>query len=284
MPLVCLSEPEEALAVFREKAASLGAPLFVVYPEDFRGRNLGKRIDFSYCSRYDLGDPQLQALLDTPALYQAENAALAVLAAGLLRGRDGRALLSAAQIAGGLERAHWPARMEEVADGVFIDGGHNEDGISAFLASAAGIPLEPGGRRSLLYSAVRDKRYAAMALSLTASGLFDRIILTPIAGARSLTEAELRETAEKMRSAAAQAGGAPGSPATDGTEPDKPPAQAGRIPEIGVMGPAKDAFAFLLGDKRPEDLVFAAGSLYLAGELRAYARDLLHAGYTFYRE
>lgn len=37
--------------------------------------------------------------------------------------------------------------MEEIAPGVFIDGGHNADGIDAFIESVSKITLPEGGKK-----------------------------------------------------------------------------------------------------------------------------------------
>ena len=55
------------------------------------------------------------------AEYQAENACLAALCAGL--GVDKEELPS------GIASASWPGRMEEIRTDVYLDGAHNPDGI-----------------------------------------------------------------------------------------------------------------------------------------------------------
>lgn len=291
-PAVCLAEPEEARAVIAARAEELSAPLFSLREEDWKGRSLpGRRIDFSFCYRYDLrcsGEklprtetvpagterarlaPELSAVLPTAALYQAENAALAVCAALLLMRRENAAaspavcsasahpaggfpaapasvpVVSREAIRAGLMCAHWPARMDEVLPGVFIDGGHNEDGIRAFLESVAAIPLAEGGERRLLFSAVRDKQYENMARRIAASGLFRKIVLVPIESGRGIGREELRAAAAVMRAAA------------HGN---------GEEPELSVESAAPQAFCGLIQGRGPADQVYAAGSLYLAGEL-----------------
>ncbi|WP_165443990.1 bifunctional folylpolyglutamate synthase/dihydrofolate synthase [Lachnoclostridium sp. Marseille-P6806] len=276
VPAVCLAEPEEARAAIAGRAEELSAPLFSLRKEDWQGRSLpDRRIDFSFCYRYDLRcsggklpcpeespaspgqalrAPALSAVLPTAALYQAENAALAVCAALLLMKREDSAAGSAAgllpavsreAIRAGLMCAHWPARMDEVLPGVFIDGGHNEDGIRAFLESAAAIPLSSGGERRLLFSAVRDKQYESMARRIAVSGLFRKIVLVPLESERGISGEELRAAAATMRAA-------PGN---------------GEAPELSVESAANQAFFGLIRSRSAADQVYAAGSLYLAGEL-----------------
>lgn len=213
---------------------------------------------------------QIDARLRTPALYQGENASLALVAAGLFRGgrgacRNGSQVSSSEQVmaggsslpavseperhdvlservmARGISEAFWEGRMEEILPGVFLDGGHNPDGIGAFLQSAAAVPLPAGGRRLLLFSAVSDKQVGVMAKEILDSGLFAQIVAVPMQNERGLS-------AERLGQFFRDAQG------------------AGR--SVVVPESVPDGFRTLLAEKRPEDLVFAAGSLYLVGMIK----------------
>lgn len=297
VPTVVLSEPEEARKVFEARARALPCPLFVVKPENFSVRPAdGRSIDFSLRYRYDCKDfpgegaaggfsaarlcsgtaengaaeLQIDARLRTPALYQGENASLALVAAGLFRGRRGacrngskvssseqamaggsslpavseperHVVLSERVMARGVSEAFWEGRMEEILPDVFLDGGHNPDGIGAFLRSAAAVPLPAGGRRLLLFSAVSDKQVGVMAKEILDSRLFAQIVAVPMQNERGLS-------AERLRQFFRDAQG------------------AGR--SVVVRESVPDGFRTLLAEKRPEDLVFAAGSLYLVGMIK----------------
>jgi dihydrofolate synthase/folylpolyglutamate synthase len=280
-PAVVLTEPSDAFAVFQKKARELGAPLCPVPNEGFTafdGRS-GKYvsdcfsaemcpdggIDFSFCYRYGkingtgqdgtadiiMKEPvpdreteslKVSALLKTAGVYQPENCALAACAAGALRRNGVR--LSEEAISRGLGNAFWMGRMEEVRPGFFVDGGHNCDGIHAFLRSAAAMSVR-GGRFLLLFSAVRDKQYREMAAAIAGSGLFTVIAAAPMQNTRSLTGRELekllRETREDL-----------------GTG----------VPEMRVLQTTGDACRYLMERKQEGDTVFAVGSLYLVGELK----------------
>lgn len=213
---------------------------------------------------------RIGARLRTPALYQGENASLALVAAGLFRGgRDVRrsgsqassserviaggsslpavsgpkrhVVLSEQAMVRGVSEAFWEGRMEEILPGVFLDGGHNPDGIGAFLRSAAAVPLPAGGRRLLLFSAVSDKQVGVMAKEILDSGLFAQIVAVPMQNERGLS-------AERLGQFFRDAQG------------------AGR--SVVVPESVPDGFRTLLAEKRPEDLVFAAGSLYLVGMIK----------------
>ena len=127
--------------------------------------------------------------------------------------------------------------MEEVLPGVFIDGAHNEDGMQAFLESVR----EDGcrGKRHLLFSAVADKRVEPMAQRIVDSGLFEDVAIARLDSARSLTEEQLDSL------------------------------WSGRN-QVRLYHSPEQAMEALLEKKRPEDEIYAAGSLYLAGQLKAY--------------
>lgn len=332
VPAVTLSEPETAENVFRERAKELKTPLITVHPGDFRVRpGDGCSIDFSCRCRYDCKDfpgaagPErvqkpdltcipagapgtsltssagdscewLQAELRTPALYQGENAALAVAAAGIFPD-----MLTGSDIRRGLEHALWEGRMEQILPGVFLDGGHNPDGIGAFLRSVRGIPLPAESRRILLFSVVSDKQYEEMAEEILASGLFDCIVLAPLRGARALPAEKLEEAFSRASGESVVPKGAvrsSGIPA-DGRDPadrttdllgqkgqnknDHTCSAAGQTtgcripgfkvkPRIVLRKSAEDAWREILDNRRSSDFVFAAGSLYLVGALKALNR------------
>ena len=179
----------------------------------------------------------VRALLPTHGLYQMENASLASEAALLLG-------IAPSVIGEGLEKTYWPGRMEEIFPGVFLDGGHNADGISAFLSSAGALAPGEGGKKRLLFSVVADKDYKEMLRMIFASGIFDQILAVPMPGARALKRQALEETAESLKK---------------------------EYPSVCVSvgkESVEEAFAALLKEKRKEDLLFVSGSLYLIGMLK----------------
>ena len=176
----------------------------------------------------------IRASLSTRAVYQKENAALAVCALEVL---SRSCPVTRQQVENGLSQAKWEGRMEEVLPGVFIDGAHNEDGMQAFLESVR----EDGcrGKRHLLFSAVADKRVEPMAQRIVDSGLFEDVAIARLDSPRSLTEEQLDSL------------------------------WSGRN-QVRLYHSPEQAMEALLEKKRPEDGVYAAGSLYLAGQLKAY--------------
>jgi dihydrofolate synthase/folylpolyglutamate synthase len=127
VPCLSLAQPPEAMAVIRAEAHRLGAPL-LVEGEDWRVEP-GLRFHMDGHS-WDLPEPAL------PGRHQWRNAGLAAAAA--------RRLPVAVDIAAGLKRARWPARLQRLTKGplvdllpagweLWLDGGHNP-GAGAALA------------------------------------------------------------------------------------------------------------------------------------------------------
>ena len=240
-PAVFLSEPEEACEVIRSRALETGAPIFELSPQMWKVNSADENgIDFSLDNRYD---KNLRITIRDRALYQCENAALAVTACGILLREAGK--YDPGIIRRGIEKTFWPGRMEEILPRVWIDGAHNPDGIRAFLESVKMITAAerlrlPVGRVFLLFSCVSDKDYNEELGMIGRSGLFTDIAAVPMGGSRALDAATLRAcVGENSRGVA--------------------------IHEAASVEDAVESF-ILRRDK--EDLVFAAGSLYLIGEMR----------------
>lgn len=238
VPAVCLEGDEEVTAVFVKKAQELSVPLTFVSEREVAFSKLTKNnIDFFMESAYYKG---IKAVLQTTALYQVRNAALALRALELV----GRSVpLTKEQIEAGFFRMCKEARMEEVLPGIFVDGANNPDGIRAFLESVAADGCR--GRRYLLFSASADKDWRQMYGLTAQSGLFDRIVTACIQNRRSLTAGQLLTLfpTEKVT--------------------------AGECP---VFGDAYRAFCYLTRKKTKEDRIYVTGSLYLAGEIKCFAK------------
>lgn len=107
--------------------------------------------------------------------HQAENAALAVVAARQLAARGWRVTERA--IASGLARTTLPARIEKVATHplTVIDAAHNVASMRALLATLAPA-LDRHRPRVLVFAASADKQLEQMLAA--AGGLFDHVIVT----------------------------------------------------------------------------------------------------------
>ena len=147
--------------------------------------------------------------------------------------------------AAGIRNAVWRGRMEEIQDGVYLDGAHNEGGIRAFAGAAAEVAArrreESGkdGRIFLLFAAVSDKNYESMLETLMRKLKPDRLVLTHLYTSRALPMEAMEKAAHRV---------------AEGCEVQS-------IPDV------KTAYQTLVQEKRPEDTCFCVGSMYLIGEL-----------------
>ena len=236
VPVVYLQDKKEADAVIAKRAENLSSPCIFVSKEDVESIFFqDKRIDFSYKSRYY---GYVRFSVDSTAVYQVENAVLAVNAAEVLF-KDS---LSVETLQKGIAAMHWEGRMEEVLPGVFLDGAHNEDGIDAFLDSVSHDGCK--GKRGLLFSAVSDKQYAKMAGMIMDSGLFEVIYTAPIDSARGVDTKELELVFE---------GGS----------------------DVRHMDSPQNALIEMLDDRGVDDYLYVAGSLYLIGQLKEWLKGNL---------
>lgn len=218
----------EASRVIREQAGRMHAPFRAVTRDDWSAQVSRNGNVSVRFSRLDGEEAAL--LLPFKGTYQGANAALAASALELLFGR--KVSVEA------MEKTRWEARMEEILPGVYLDGAHNGDGIRAFLESAS--CLDKGGRRLLLFSSVAEKDYRTMAEEIEGyEALFSKIYLTSLKSSRGAKTENL--AASFLR--------------------------AGDLP-VEVCGNAKEAFLQALSEKGKKDLLFIAGSLYLAGEIK----------------
>jgi len=243
VPLVYLDTENKVNAVFENRAAKLGILARKVSKENYVFQNLkNKNIDFSLHTRYY---KDIRVILRTCALYQMENAALAVAA---LEEFDHGTTVTVKQIINGLKRCFWPARMEEILPGVFVDGAHNEDGIRAFLESVSASDRD--GQRIILFSAVRDKAYPAMLERIVSSKLFAGIYVVPMKTGRAT---EITALEELIRESIAK---------------NYVDVSAG--PKTGSFKDVPDALKYLMKNKKNDQEFYIAGSLYLAGEVKEY--------------
>ncbi len=245
VPVVFFDKRKESSDVIKRRALELDSRAIAVesrniydicLKEDESGNNF---IAFSYNSLYD---KYADLKLSTKARYQAENAAVAVTCLEILRDQGAR--ISELDIREGLLSAKWEGRMEEMHPGIYVDGAHNQDGMDAFLDSVRYLDCQ--GRKLLLFGIVADKDYKGIIHSILESRQFDCIFVTALETERSVSISDLKSTFE------------------DGKE------------ELGIIGlPIKfytnvrDAVTDVITMRKSGDFVFAAGSLYLAGQIKA---------------
>ena len=173
--------------------------------------------------------------LNLPLLgeHQVENAATAVAVVEVLEGMGAR--ISAENIAEGLAKVHWPGRLQVLRrePWVIIDGAHNTDSMKKL-----GEALKQHfnfDRLILILGFSNDKDVAGMAAE--AAALTDNIILTGSRHPRSVEPAALANEFSK------------------------------RGVSAKVAESVADAVKLALAGARPNDLICAAGSVFVIAEV-----------------
>lgn len=237
IPVVYDAGNAAADEVIRKTAGEKQAPAFRVDPKKLSIHEItGKNIDFCICNRYDV----VNLKIPFAAKYQMINAALAYQVMALLREEIG---IDAAMICKAMEQTVWPGRMQEAADGIYFDGAHNVQGMEAFAETVSRI----GGERPILvFSMVQEKDYHKTVQILADSIKWDKVIITKIMDERGL---EPEVLAELFTS---------------------------RGVKTEIIRNSLDAFTFARQQKREDQRLFCAGSLYLIGELQHSLGGISH--------
>lgn len=185
VPVVFAERQEETTQVIVEKAQKLGCDIYPVGTDDTKLQKLrNKSIDFSFKSSYY---DYVIFSLSTPALYQIENAAIALRAFEVLSDCP----WDIDKAGNALKNAKWEGRMEEISDHVYVDGAHNADGIEAFLKTVG--QMSTSGKKTLVFSVVDDKAYEEMIDSIVGATLFDRFLVVHMPQERCVEIEKLKE-------------------------------------------------------------------------------------------
>ncbi len=179
--------PKEAERVIRDTCHSRKAPLSRLTPSAYRIHRKELQLDFH--------SPQLAFRKLSPALigiHQLRNCALALRAAGLLRGRGVK--VSSSAIKKGIENTIWPGRFQllRLSEGpqIVLDVGHNAGGVAAFAES---FRLKfPGRKANMIVGFVQRKRHQEMFDSM--AGIAQSYTLVPLKTKRSANASELQST------------------------------------------------------------------------------------------
>ena len=166
--------------------------------------------------------------------FQVRNALTAVAVARLLAERGFR--LDDAAIARGIAAVRWPGRLEflQSSPDVYLDGTHNPAGARELLNF---WQQHFAGRRiHLVYGAVRDKAVDEIAGLLFPHAT--KVILTEPRTSRAISAATLAQITAHLAA------------------------------RTEVIANAAEALDRAIAQAAPGDVVFATGSLYLAGDLR----------------
>ena len=226
------SQPGPA-SVIAAKAKEMGSPAWPMEPSFYEMKTQSREgITFTFAYP---GGEKAELAIPYVAKYQMMNASLAFYTMHILQDVHD---IPKNVLAEGLSKIKWPCRMEMAAPGVIIDGAHNEDGIAQFVSTAGYFAKE--NEITILFTAVADKHYHEMFGEICEGIHPSHVVATQIDGSRVVPAEVL---AEDFRKAGC----------TD----------VCAEPEIGA------AYEKALG-KKGSGMLFCVGSLYLAGELKAY--------------
>lgn len=226
------SQPGPA-SVIAAKAKEMGSPAWPMEPSFYEMKTQSREgITFTFAYP---GGEKAELAIPYVAKYQMMNASLAFYMMHILQDVHD---IPKNVLAEGLSKIKWPCRMEMAAPGVIIDGAHNEDGIAQFVSTAGYFAKE--NEITILFTAVADKHYHEMIGEICEGIHPSHVVATQIDGSRVVPAEVL---AEDFRKAGC----------TD----------VCAEPEIGA------AYEKAL-DKKGSGMLFCVGSLYLAGELKAY--------------
>ena len=226
------SQPGPA-AVIAAKAKEMGSPAWPMEPS-FYEMKTQSREGITFIFAYPGGE-KAELAIPYVAKYQMMNASLAFYTMHILQDVHE---IPKNVLAEGLSKIKWPCRMEMAAPGVIIDGAHNEDGIAQFVSTAGYFAKE--NEITILFTAVADKHYHEMIGEICEGIHPSHVVATQIDGSRVVPAEVL---AEDFRKAGC----------TD----------VCAEPEIGA------AYEKAL-ERKGSGMLFCVGSLYLAGELKAY--------------
>ena len=174
------------------------------------------------------------------AAYQAANGAVALAAIESLTKVQP---IAADIIQRAFTKVNWHGRMEEVLSGVFVDGAHNQAGITAFMEAVRGMPQKR--KRVLLFSVVKEKELEPMVQILCEKEEFSAVILTEIEGSRKRDLQEIRKAFLRETKA-----------------------------ELVCIADMKEAFLKGMEWKGKDGLLFCAGSLYLVGQIKTIVEKM----------
>ena len=247
VPVVTGPQSHEAMKVIRSRTDSVGAPLFRT-GEDVVASirkgvttdrpELGQRLDMeTWRSLYP--DVVLSLLGD----HQVTNAALALGVTELFLEGIGKGPMDSLALKRAWRGLILPARLEVFSTHpwLVIDGAHNP--ASAWAAAEVITQTFSTRERTLVFGVASDKDAETMLRVL--APLFQNVILTPFESPRCVGVESLAEFMEKT------------------------------FPAIKTIRAANSSEALALARETvsAEGLILAAGSMYLAGEIRAASRQ-----------
>lgn len=233
----------ESSVVIKKTAEEKNAPWYEIKKDAVEIKEItDKHIAFCLSNEYDKNTVwQIQGT----GLYQVMNASIAIEVMKYIFAKNEPVTEERQKLwRDAVANVRWRGRMEEIQDGVILDGAHNIPAIKIFVESLK-LQLqyfEKSGQKRpkivVLFSAVSDKDYNSMIKELCGSGLIDEFVITKVEDRRSAKAKSLAEVFSENT--------------------DRP---------VYVADTAGSAFRMALEKKGEDGRLYCLGSLYLVGEL-----------------
>ena len=233
-PVVLFTNPADVYDVVKKKADSHNAPLYYAQngiDTKVKSRSLHMTKFSAGCEHFKYDNVEL-SLLGNYQVFNASNALLCVKAL-----RDYGLDLTDDIVLRALAKVRWAGRMEVLSEKpvVIIDGAHNHAG--AISVKNTFKDYFAGKRTILIVGILSDKQYDKMINEL--AEIADVVIVTEVENDRSLPAEDLEDAISAVK-------------------------------EIIVEKDCRKAFDIALEMAEEDDIILAAGSLYLLGDLRPY--------------
>lgn len=232
VPLIFYDTNEIVKNIIVDKAKELNTNYKILEDKNIKVKKItDKYIDFS------LGNMYYECCgLRIPfvAPYQTINASLAIMAVEELKKKDNRLRVINNY---DLMDIKWEGRMEEIVSGVFLDGAHNISGIERFVQTVK--EFEKRGRVSLVFSVVSDKAYGDMIRILLQDIKWNSINLCSMETTRRTSTDDIEKEFSKHG-----------------------------YDNIIKYSSVNDCIKSVILEKKDEEYIFIAGSLYLVGEVK----------------
>ncbi len=245
VPVVFSDRKIQSSAVIRKKATEYGCKCYAVSKNDYKINEIQKKyIDFSVVSRYY---DYCGFTAYTTAVYQVENAAIAIRACEILQRDSNLKKITIDSIHKGIKKMRWAGRMEEIEQRIYIDGAHNEDGIEAFVQSVKEMTKVMDGKNIkyiLIFSVMKDKQYDRMIEMLCNLCMITEFVVTHIPGERGAKLTELKEKFSEYTNK-----------------------------NIHIYEKIEDAIEYSILSRKDQGVVYIVGSLYLAGFVEKFFVD-----------
>lgn len=189
--------------------------------------------DIAFCMK-DGYDETVTWKIRNKGLYQVDNAALAICALQLIVDNTNQDIQSWREA---IYQMVWPGRMEELKEGIFLDGAHNVAAIERISEDIHEVDV-------LLFSAVEDKNYREMIRIIADRIKVESYIVTTIQDKRAVPASELAKILENRV--------------------QKP---------VYVMEEIEEAWELLSALKSERGKALCIGSLYLIGTIKEIDRN-----------